>query len=194
MIGSQKNKDIVLALYRQNQTVFRTVDVVMLSGETDRLSLTKKLNYHVSKGRLRNPRKGIYTKPEYNPVELACRIYSPSYVSLNYVLQKSGVVFQYDNTITMVSYLSRVIEMDGFTFQYRKIKDTVLANQAGIEKQTNGVTIARPERAFLDMLYLVPGFYFDTLRSLDQEKVTALLPVYETKALEKRVSEVYADV
>ena len=194
MIGSQNNKDIVLTLYRQNQTVFRTVDVAMLSGETDRLSLTKKLNYHVSKGRLRNPRKGIYTKPEYNPVELACRIYSPSYVSLNYVLQKAGVVFQYDNTITMVSYLSRVIEMDGFTFQYRKIKDTILANQAGIEKQTNGVTMARPERAFLDMLYLVPGFYFDTLRSLDREKVTALLPVYESKALEKRVSEVFADV
>jgi hypothetical protein len=170
------------------------VDVAMLTGETDRLSLTKKLNYHVNKGRLRNPRKGIYTKPEYNPVELACRIYSPSYVSLNYVLQRSGTVFQYDNTITLVSYLSRTIEIDGFTFQYRKIKDTILANPAGIEKQSNDVTIAQPERAFLDMLYLVPDFYFDTLRSLEQEKVTALLPVYHSKALENRASEVFADV
>ena len=194
MTGSSNKKDIVLILYQQNVTVFRTNDVAMLTGERDRTSLTKKLNYHVQKGRLRNPRKGIYTKPLYNPVELACRIYAPSYVSLNYVMQKAGIVFQYDNTITLVSYLSRSVGMDGYTFQFHKLKDTILANPAGIDKQQDHITIAQPERAFLDTLYLHPGMYFDNPGTLDPGKVTALFPVYNSKALEKRASEILGHV
>jgi hypothetical protein len=194
MTGSQNNKDLILILYRQPFTVFRTVDVAMLTGESDRASLTKKLNYHASKGRLRNPRKGIYTRPEYNLVELACRIYAPSYISLNYVLQKAGIIFQYDSTITLISYLSRTLAIDGFTFQYRKLKDTILANPAGIDRQPDDVNMAQAERAFLDMLYLDPGFYFDKPGFLDPEKVIALYPVYRSKALEKRAAEILRNV
>jgi hypothetical protein len=194
MTGSRNKKDIILSLYQQSLTVFRTVDVAMLIGETDRASLAKKLNYHVGKGRLRNPRKGIYTKPEYNPVELACRIYAPSYISLNYALQKAGIVFQYDSAFTLVSYLSRTLEIDKFTFRYRKLKDPILANPAGIDRQPNQVNIAQAERAFLDMLYLNPGFYFDQPGSLNPEKVTALFPVYKSKALEKRAAEILRNV
>jgi hypothetical protein len=42
MTGSRNKKDIILSLYQQSLTVFRTVDVAMLIGETDRASLAKK--------------------------------------------------------------------------------------------------------------------------------------------------------
>ena len=95
----------------------------MLTGETNFQSLNKKLNYYVHAGKLQNPRKGIYTKPGYEPEELACSIYRPSYISLEYVLQKAGVVFQFDSRITLVSYLSRNIEVDTREYRYRKMKD-----------------------------------------------------------------------
>ena len=53
------------------------------------------------------------------PEELACTLYTPSYISLEYVLQKAGVVFQYDERITAVSYLRRSIDIQ-FQNAYRK--------------------------------------------------------------------------
>ena len=73
MSGSQSYKtDIILTLYKDLRTVFRLVDVAMLSGVTDIPGLSKKLNYYVRKKQLENPRKGIYVKPDYNREELAC--------------------------------------------------------------------------------------------------------------------------
>jgi hypothetical protein len=105
-------------------------------------------------------------------------------------LQKSGVIFQYDSTVTVVSYLSREIEVDGTTYNFRRIKGEVMTNQLGIESD-GGIWIATPERAFLDMIYLYPNFYFDNLAALDKKKVFAILPVYCKKAMEKRVKELF---
>ena len=98
----------------------------MLLGESNFQALNQKLNYYVRTGKLLHPRKGIYTKPNYNPEELACILYTPSYLSLEYVLQKAGIVFQYDSRLTAVSYLSRSLEADTYSFAYRKIKNEIL--------------------------------------------------------------------
>ncbi|MEI6141715.1 MAG: hypothetical protein WCP85_20760, partial [Mariniphaga sp.] len=103
--------NLVLAVYQDARTAFRLNDIAQLVGETDFQTINKKLNYNVHTGKLQNPRKGIYTKPNYNPEELACILYTPSYISMEYVLQKAGVIFQYDSGITTVSYLSRCIEV-----------------------------------------------------------------------------------
>jgi len=63
----------------------------------------------VRAGKFLNPRKGIYAKSGFSKEELACILYTPAYISLEYVLQKAGVVFQYDPALTAVSYLSRII-------------------------------------------------------------------------------------
>ena len=100
MFSSQNIKnDIVLSIFKDDRTVFRLKDVAMFVGESDFISLNKKLNYAVHTGKLQNPRKGIYTKPGYKPEEFACSIYTPSYISLEYVLQKAGVIFQYDSRL-----------------------------------------------------------------------------------------------
>lgn len=190
MFSSQNNeKDLILAIYRENRTVFRLNDIAMLIGVSDFQSLNKKLNYYVRTGKLNNPRKGIYTKPGYEPEEMACSVFTPSYISLQYVLQKAGIVFQYDSRITSVSYLSRTIEIENREFIYRKIRGSSLVNTAGILRQNNHINIASPERAFLDFLYLEKEFHFDNLNPLNRKVVNKLLPLYDSKALIKAVEK-----
>ncbi len=150
-------------------------------------SLFKILNYYVKTGKLLNPRKGFYAKENYKPEELACLLYPPTYISLEYVLQRAGVIFQYDSAITNVSYLTREVEIESKAFRYRKIKGEILVNTEGIIVNTDNINIATPERAFLDMLYLNKDFYLDNLHILNKKKVVKLLPVYNSQTLEKRV-------
>lgn len=184
-----QNTDWLLQIYQSPRTVFGLADIALLTGESDPISLTKKIHYQVGKGNLKNPRKGLYTKPIYDPAALACTLYTPSYLSLDYVLQKEGIIFQYDSAITAVSYLSRVVEIDGWEIKYRKIKDAVLLNTTGISSNPNGLNIATKERAFLDMLYLNGEMYFDSINTLNKKLVLSLLPIYETKSLEKSVKK-----
>ncbi|MDP2890074.1 MAG: hypothetical protein Q8P34_14055 [Bacteroidota bacterium] len=190
MIGSQNIKsDLVLTVYKDIRTVFRLKDIAMLTGETSFESLNKKLNYYVRTGKLQNPRKGIYTKPDYNPEELACTIYTPSYISLETVFQMEGMVFQFDSTITAISYLSRNIDVENRSYQFRKIKGELLVNTSGITRKDNQINIATPERAFLDALYLKSDYYFDNLSPLNRELVYKLLPLYQSKVLTVRVKK-----
>ena len=191
MYSSRKtNQDIVFAVYKDKRTVFRLNDIALLVGESNFQSLNKKLNYYVHTGKLKNPRRGIYTKPEYNPEELACNIYTPSYISLEYVLQKSGIIFQYDSGITAVSYLSRSVEVTGKDFLFRKIKGEVLVNTAGINRHENHVNIASAERAFLDLMYLNTEFYCDNLNPLNRQITYKILSIYKSKSLSERVKKV----
>ena len=185
--------DFIYTLYSDERTVFRLKDIAMLTGETKFNSLNMKLNYYVRTGRLQNPRKGLYCKPKYNPQELACRIFTPVYISLEYVLQRAGVIFQYDSRFTMITCLSRELKIEGKIYSYRKIKNELLVSQKGIMQQGNTLTIATPERAFLDMLYLNGAMYFDNLRPLKKELIEAILPVYNSKTLEKRVTKIFND-
>lgn len=185
------NNNVILKVYNDHRTVFRLNDIALLTGESDFQSLNLKLNYYVRTGKLQNLRVGIYTKQKYNREELACSVYKPAYISLDYVLQKAGIIFQFQSHITCVSYLSRSIDIDNQTFVYRKIKDEILIDLSGINRYDNFVNIATPERAFLDMLYLETDFYFDNLNPLNKESLFKLLPLYRSKSLEKRVNKLF---
>jgi hypothetical protein len=186
--------DIVLDLYKDIRTVFRLRDVAMLVGETDMQRLSKKLNYYVKTGQIYNPRRGIYTKSEYKPEELACVLYTPCYISLDYVLQKKGIIFQYSNQISIVSYLSRIIEIENRFYQFSKLKNEILINTAGVRQLPGFINMAEAERAFLDKLYLFPDFYFDNLNPINKELVEKLLPLYQSKALINRVRKLFQHV
>lgn len=192
MSGS-RNRQFIILIYQDPRSVFRLKDVALLTGESDFQLLNLKLNYHVRTGKLMNPRKGIYAKPGYNSEELAGILYTPSYISLEYVLQKSGVIFQYDPGITVVSYLAREIMINENTFRYRKIKNEILLNLKGISRQENHVNIASTERAFLDLCYLESNFFFDNLSPLNRQVINELLPVYNSKVLSKRVNKLLQD-
>ncbi len=187
---SSSRKNLLICLYESPQTVFSISGITLLLGEEREGLMAKRLNYYVKEGKLLNPRRGFYAKKNYNPEELACMLFTPSYLSLEYVLQKAGVVFQYDSRISSVSYLSRSVEVDEKEFCYRRIKGEILANMAGI-MCSNNINMAIPERAFLDVMYLNADYYFDNLRALNYKKVFELLPVYNNKRMEMRVKRLF---
>ncbi|MGV8094450.1 MAG: hypothetical protein AB2L24_21550 [Mangrovibacterium sp.] len=183
-----KKKDFILEIYKDKRTVFRLSDIAMLFPQEENKYLSDRMGYYVQTDRLLNPRKGIYVKPGYSPLELANILYTPSYISLEYVLQQAGIIFQYDSRYTSVSYLSREIEIDGKTYSYRRIKEDIIIDTTGIRSQDN-INIATPERAFLDIVYLNRDFYFDNINSLDKQLMSRILPTYKSAALEKRVAK-----
>ncbi|TAG31673.1 MAG: hypothetical protein EAZ35_03205 [Sphingobacteriia bacterium] len=189
-MSSQKaNKDWLLQLYQTSRTVFRLADIALIIGELDPISLTKKIHYQVEKGNLGNPRKGLYTKPNFDFAALACSLYTPSYLSLEFVLQKEGIIFQYSNTVTALSYLSRSVEIVGREIKYRKLKAAILLNSTGIISSANGLNIATKERAFLDLLYLNGDTYFDSLNTINKDIVLELAPIYSSKKLLQNVKK-----
>ena len=98
-------------------------------------------------------------------------------------------MFQYDDAITCVSYLNRIVEIDGKTYRFRIINPELWIGMEGIEQHEN-ILIATPERAFLDMVYLSAGnCYFDNLHPLNKTKVKQLLPLYQSKVLTERAAE-----
>ena len=161
----------------------------MLVKEPDFVRLKQRINYFVRTGKLKNIRRGIYVKDNYSPEELACKIYAPAYISLEYVLQKSGIIFQYGTQMTIISYLSRLIYIGGHKINYRKIKNDILYNTKGIMMNNNGINIAIPERALLDTLYLNREFYLDSTLSLKKDTVNDLLSLYQSKRLNKVIKE-----
>lgn len=172
-----------------SRTVFNVQSLRLQTMCEDSQKLTKSLHYYVNEGKIRNPRRGIYTKTSYDEREMACSLFRPAYISLEYVLQRSGVVFQYDDTITCVSYLNRIVEIDEKVYQFRIINPKLWIGMEGIEQHDN-ILIASPERAFLDIIYLSAGnCYLDNLHPLNKTKVKQLLPFYMSKVLTQRVNE-----
>jgi len=181
-------KASILSILREGNTVFTFKDILLSSGETNTSLLKRRINYYVKNKELYPIRKGIYAKDKnYDRLELANRIYTPSYISLETVLSREGIVFQHYEQIFLVSYLTREIICDGLKYVFRKIKDTILTNSLGVEKKGN-YFIASRERAFLDTVYLNKNYYFDNLSSLDWDRCFEILHIYENKALEKRLN------
>ena len=179
--------DIINTILSSSRTVFTTQWLAMMDSTRTRESLNNSLRYYARTGVLHSPRNGIYTKPAYNEQEMACALLKPSYISLEYVLARAGVTFQYSDEITCISYQTRTIEVDGRAYSFRKINPMIWTNMQGIEQRDN-IAIATQERAFLDMMYLSSGqCYFDNLHPLNKKKVQQLLPLYNSPTLTKRV-------
>lgn len=184
------NKDLILTLYSQPQTVFTLKEISLFFPDIPYPDLKSKVRYFVKVGKLKNLRRGIYAKEGYNPLELANKLYTPSYISFETVLLKEGVVFQYYETIFVASYLSRTLNVDGHNIWYKQIGEPALSNRSGIEEKNN-YFIATKERAFLDAVFLYKDYHFDNLGGLDWEKVFELVPIYGSKVLDKRIKNYY---
>lgn len=184
------NNDIILLLYSRPETVFTVGEISQLMPKIPYESIRDRLYYFTKVGKLKRLHQGVYAKEEYNPFELANKLYTPSYISLETVLAKGGVVFQYYERIFAVSYLTREVEAGDITIQYRRIKKEVLANTTGIEIK-DSYYIASLERAFLDAVFIYKNYFFDNLSTIDWEKVDKLKKIYQSKVFEKRVEEYY---
>jgi hypothetical protein len=178
-------------LLRSSKTIFSTKDAALLWNENDNAVVTDRLKRYARVGKLVRPYRGLYAKDKnYNRLELATRIYTPSYISFETVLTRTGISFQYYGNIFVASYVTREIEADGQKISFIRMKDYVLSNTIGIE-HANDVDIATKERAFLDRVYVSKDYHFDHLDVLDWDKVFEILPIYRNKRMNKKVAEYF---
>lgn len=178
-------------ILRSPKTIFTVEDVVLLWQEPSTQAVRVRLSYYVQRGKLYHIRRGLYAKDtNYNKLELATRIYTPSYVSFETILVQEGLIFQFHTKISVASYLTRDIEVDGQVYSFRKVKMDVLTHPLGIENR-NESSFATRERAFLDMLYLHGDTHIDNPSGLDWNKVFDMLPIYRNQSMERRVCRLY---
>jgi len=185
-----KKKDFLLEIYKKDQSVFTLSEIAFLFPQISYPNLKRKISYYVKVGKILRLRKGIYGKENFDPFELANKIYTPSYISFETVLKKEGVVFQESSGIFVACYLTRKIKCGSIEIFYRKIKNEALTNLKGIEKM-EGYFIATKERAFLDAVLVYKDYYFDNLSPLNWEIVFDLLKIYKSRALEKRTGQYF---
>lgn len=179
-------------ILRSSKTVFSFKDLMLLWGGIDRLTAAARVHYYTKKGQLYSVRRGLYAKDKnYDKFELATKIFTPSYISFETVLGGAGITFQFYGKIFVASYQSREVFCNGQGYHFRKIRDGILTNSLGMENREN-YSMASPERAFLDVLYLHKDYHFDNLSSLNWDKVREILPAYGgNKRMEKKVKEYY---
>ncbi|KUK83750.1 MAG: hypothetical protein XD98_0257 [Microgenomates bacterium 39_6] len=183
-------KDIILNIYKSDQTVFTVKELSLMYPDIPQKDLLRRLSYYVKKDKITRPRKGIYAKSDFNSLELANKIYTPSYISLETVLRNEGLIFQESSLITAVSYLTRKVACGQINISYRKIKDEILTDKTGVNKKDN-YFIASKERAFLDAVFVYKDYHFDNLSVLDWKEIRKIKKIYHTKVLEKRVKDYY---
>lgn len=175
-------------LYRSPKTVLTNKDLALIWEESDPKNLNAKTAYYTRQGTLRRLTRGVFAKDKnYDPKELAVSLYSPSYISFETVLREAGIIFQHYNEIFVAGQWSKTITIDQHTLVFRKLKDMVLYNSTGIINKEN-YSIAAAERAFLDMIYLFPEYFFDNLKPLDWEFCAEAVKIYGNQQLIKRLN------
>lgn len=175
--------------------MFSFKDLILLWGGIDKLVAASRVNYYIKRHSLYHIRRGLYAKDKnYNKYELATKIFTPAYISFETVLGAAGVTFQHYSEIFVASYQNKEISCDGRRFAFKRIKEEILMNNAGIEIKEN-YSIASAERAFLDVIYLNTDYHFDNLSVLDWDKVLAILPIYGgNKRMEKIVKKYQSSI
>jgi predicted transcriptional regulator of viral defense system len=179
---------LLIELHKQSQTVFSLKEISLLMPDLTYNNLSNQVLYLTKQGAIKRLTRGIYAKDEYNPFELANKLYTPSYISLETVLLLAGITFQHYERIFSMSYLTRTVKVSGHTLQYHQMNKEILLDKRGLVQRDN-ITIASPERAFLDALYLYKDYHFDNLGALDWDKVFEFVNIYKRKAMHNRVDE-----
>lgn len=186
--------NLIAKLYQSPNTIFTIKALALVWSETNANNLKSKIAYYVKQGALIRLTRGVFAKnKEYNHKELANSIYAPSYISFETALREAGIIFQHYETIFVAAPWPKTLTIDQTTITFRKLKESLLFNPEGIIYKDN-YCIASPERAFLDMIYLFPEYYFDNLRPIDWERCFELVRIYDNKQLIKRLKQYQKDV
>ncbi len=145
-------------LMDSGKTVFTSQDLRIFWGGGELNAKTNAVRM-VANGLILRIAKGFYAlNKQYNIYELANRMVTPSYVSFQSALDYAGVSFQVRNQIDCAARINSRKKRGVVLYVYYVLKDDLFFNLDGIRIK-EGISIASPERAILDSLYL--GFLPD---------------------------------
>ena len=171
-------------LIESGNTVFSTEDLAKILQIESKNYLALVVYRMVKRGEIKRVKKGLYILHErYNILELANKLKRPSYVSFEYILFKKGLIFQdFSNIITSASNNTLSFSLNGRIFKYFKLKDAILSNPIGIEREEN-VSVASIERALCDTIYLRGNIYVDNLNPINKELFLKIAEGYNKRVL-----------
>lgn len=154
--------------------VFSSSDLSNLIGGGSNL-----LNSRVKQRLVRNEivtrvQRGIYVTKKCDFWVLASRLSPNSYISLDSVLSKNGLIGSIPKRFVSAVHpaRNRKVTFSGGTVQFHSIREDLIF---GTEKLANGVAVADSEKAFIDLLYYYSKgtrFVVDPLSEVDVTKLT----------------------
>lgn len=158
------------------------------------------LERQVEEGLLTRLKKGIYTLRTDPPdeEEVANALYKPSYLSLEYVLSKYGIIPESTYSITSATTKpTRLFTVNNKAFAYYTIKQDVYTGYILDKTSGRGIFIAEPEKALTDFLYFVAiGHRLKNERidvnRLNKDKVLKYAKLYRREKVIELVKELYA--
>lgn len=186
--------DLIKSLERFNKPFYSIADLEKITGLT-RKSLHVTLNRLVGRGILEKIGTGIYRPftAKTSIEKIAASLYMPNYLSFETLLSRYGVLNLVPYTLTFATTrkTKRLIVM-GRDIEFRQIKKCLFW---GYEMK-GGICVAKPEKAFLDLLYLASrGLATLDLDELDIKKLSITtvkkfskrFPVYTQKYLDRLI-------
>lgn len=151
-------------LASMGEMVFTTQNLATIWGIRNRATLRITLARYVKRGLMHRIWKGLYCigdPRKINPWVLGIRALGTyCYVSSETVLFDAGTLNQRPYEITLVSNVSKRFTLLGQNYRSRKMKDSLLYDDTGIEIK-NGIRVATPNRAKRDLSYFNPQKYYD---------------------------------
>jgi len=169
------NKDRkIQSLLQTPQKIFTANDLAVLWGIKNKNNLWKTLSRYADSGILIRIHRGLYSKVPIEALkeeELGCALMGPfSYVSLETVLARAGILFQEIYGVTLVGQSTKEYEIAGTRYICKQMKNSVLLNRAGIQDLPT-YSIASSERAAIDLEYYNSAYYLDNPEGLDSEEL-----------------------
>ncbi len=176
-------------LQKTNLNIFTTDDLIILWGVKNRREAVESAKDYIRRERMFSIKKGVYSlTKEYDIKELSQKLITPSYISYYTALGVHGIIFQKYSEIHCMALCSKTFNVNNQKFVYHKTNPRILHSQKGILMETNH-TIASPERAVCDSLYLNSSLSFDNLRSINTGKLQEITEMYKNKRLKKDIEK-----
>ncbi len=175
-------------LQKTGLNVFTPDDLMVLWQSSDKRSVHESIKDYIRRGRMFSVRRGIYLlDKKYDAFEIAQKLISPSYISHYTALAYHGIIFQKYSEIHSFAPYSKLVTLDGNKYIYHKLNEEIFNIQDGLII-TDKYTIAGPERAICDTLYLNKSVAFDNLRNIDTSKLINISKIYNNKRLEDEIN------
>lgn len=153
--------------------VYLQSDLTNLICLRSRLATARLLNRLVNAGVVLRVQRGIYRTKEFDLWQLAGRIVPKSYVSMDSVLARNGLIGSVPEFSLSAVHTGRgrTIKTGPWRIRFHSISKDLFF---GFQSNTKGVRVADSEKAFLDMLYFYTKgvrFVIDPLQEIDISKL-----------------------
>jgi len=186
------------SLIKKQSKIFAPLDLQRVFGVSYDTARKFILRY-VKEGFIIKLKKGLYSLEAYLPseLEIANRVYSPSYVSLEYALMFYSIIPDTVYNVTSVATKStREFVINNISYRYSKIKKNAFSGYSRKSIDGNIVLIAEAEKAFVDYLYFVDlgqKVVYDRIdvSKLSKNKLIEYARLFKRKSLAKLVNKIY---